>query len=132
MEDWLFPPSLPRTRFFRVEAHRTCPPLGPKDLTASHMQTFTLLLVKLMWAAGDIEPDESGIRLIELNKVVMLQDGTELAPLSVYFRMSEDGIVAHVLDVEKLLDATEVEVSPYTITEILTENLRTLIATKEA
>ncbi len=96
------------------------------------MQTFTLLLVKLMWAAGDIEPDESGIRLIELNKVVMLQDGTELAPLSVYFRMSEDGIVAHVLDVEKLLDATEVEVSPYTITEILTENLRTLIATKEA
>ncbi len=119
MEDSFFDPPLPPTRFYRVEEDSGCPSLKEKGLSRAHWRTLTLLLMKLKFVAGDIEEDASGIRHIGLAKIVMLKDGTELAPLSVYFRMSAHGETARIIDVERILGSDEVRVSNVSLIELL-------------
>lgn len=107
------------TKLYRVEKHAACPSLGEKFLEEAHTRTLILLLMKLKFIAGDIDSDESGIRVIAFTKTVMLKDGTELAPLSIYFRMSEDGKVAQIVNVERIIEPTDVIVSGVDLIDVL-------------
>jgi hypothetical protein len=100
MDELIIGPNLPRQVFFVVEPHPDCREI---KLTDAQDRSLKLLVIKLMYIAGDIAPDEAtGIRCIALTTRTRTKDGKFLDPVRAYYRMSDDGKTALLLDVQPL------------------------------
>lgn len=126
---FLEPPSQPPTRFWKVKEHPSCPRLADLDLTPAHVRSLYLLVVKLMWVAGDLEPlDERGIRHIELARTIRVSTDVQFAPLGIYYCMSADSRTALILDVERIAGNGVVRMSRQGLKETFVAEIQLAIA----
>lgn len=101
--DGLFGQDFLPTRFYEVKPDSRCPSFKQRELTDAHILSFTLLCVRLMYIAGEIEATEfSDIRTIAFRKAIITEQGPDFAPLCVYFRLSPDEKEALIVDFEVL------------------------------
>jgi hypothetical protein len=112
----LLPPTRARNRYWTVTANAS---VAERPMEASESITLTLLVMRLMHIAGDIEPiGDTAIRMIQLPETILFEDGSEAAPLAVYYTISEDGSTAWIVDVEHL-PANKVHVASGTLTSAI-------------
>lgn len=129
--DGLFGPDFLETRFYEVKPDQRCPSFEERGLTDAHGLTFTLLCVRLMCRAGDIETTESSdIRTIAFRKAIITEQGLEFAPLCVYYRLSPDGKVALIVDFETLDPLEQSIVLVPAVADVFRADFRELLTKK--
>lgn len=122
MERILFDPGFPSSRFYDVAEDVT---FVWKDLSAAENLTLLLLVTRLRYIAGEIKPERDDIRVIQMPCTVLLEDGHVLAPLVVYFRMSDDGWTALVMEISSR-ESQAIVLNPIGVVEMLNEEHETL------
>ncbi len=86
-------------------------------------RTLTLLIVRLSRSAEAVSPiPGTNVRVLSSGRRIILSDGTELAPLAVFYSLSADQSSVHVLDVMPM-DAEDVRVPESTLSELLAESV---------
>jgi hypothetical protein len=123
----LIPPALPPSRFYRVKVHPSCKWLGKAPRQIAHDLSLTLITIKLIYVAGDAEADDSGVRHLEFPQTVIAADGSELAAISVYYRMSADGEEAEIIAIEPV-EPRKVVVSDVNLGDFVREYYLRVIA----
>jgi hypothetical protein len=83
--------------------------------------------MRLKFIAGEIEPNETGIRAIAFSKWIITLDGLDFAPLCVYFRMADHNR-AYVVEFESIEETkSEVIVSDFDCLEVFRREYRELL-----
>jgi len=89
-----------QSRFWRIEAESA---IAQRPLGVSESISLTLLMIRLMHSAGDFQPiGETDLRVIQMTDTILFEDGSEAAPLAVYFTIPDDGATARIVDVKQL------------------------------
>jgi hypothetical protein len=112
-------PQMPPNRFWRVRIDPECEErLESTNIPADQSRTLALLIIRLGYCAGDMPiVDEGGRRVIDMRFTILLGDGSEMSPLSVFFTVKGDE--ALVVDVEPINEAAAIHVAATAFVEML-------------
>jgi hypothetical protein len=86
-------------------------------------RTLTLLIVRLSRSAEAVSPiPGTNVRVLSSGRRIILSDGTELAPLAIFYSLTEDRSSVHVLDVMPM-ESQDVRISHSALSELLAESV---------